>query len=89
MTFSPNFKLSGGRGRDILREISSKEMTSEADGKLGSWKEKVDGEQRSPKRTLGTSFRLQTLPICVTNNFPTASQNHGLFIGESLEKKSF
>ena len=49
------------------------------------------GEQRSRKRTLGTSFRLQTLSICVTNNFYHCASKSCFVYARRVtwEKKSF
>ena len=49
------------------------------------------GEQRSWKRTLGTSFRLQTLSICVTNNFYHCASKSCFVYARRVtwEKKSF
>ena len=49
------------------------------------------GKQRSPKRTLGTSFRLQTLSICVTNNFYHCASKSCFVYARRVtwEKKSF
>ena len=63
------FKQWKGRGGSIFQKELAEEMTS---GRVGNLRRAGDaglGREGSRKRTLGTSFHLQTLPICVTNNF--------------------